>query len=333
MLQHCRLHSSVRRAQGVRCCPAVARSINSFPRRLIGASAKKGSNAGFGSTPQRGPQGDLGRKKAPSVTFITSYPSQNAAEAIAQAAAAAQAAQQMLFSKGPLAQELQRDNKLLRRQLETYSTVQRLFHKAMLPLAQRHCTLGTSGAGFAYSLLCEVIGNQPTKQPGDDITAEELQDLDQQVQQQLSADAANQPLAELASAMQRAVIRMGSMTEAIVIGVMPDLLSMLSLGWMTPFTTAEAVAIMEDQGMQGLLKGVVGFALSSIASTTKARVDQHVGRALVGSCQPQSTPPGPVPKVLPYSASRCVDVGSEIARMCAISECGGATCVRCMQHS
>src|SRR5690348_10291999 len=54
----------------------------------------------------------------------------SAAEAFAAAAAAAEAAQQQLMSNGSLADEM-RHNQLLRRVMEAYSTLQRLYHKAL----------------------------------------------------------------------------------------------------------------------------------------------------------------------------------------------------------
>lgn len=77
----------------------------------------------------------------------TSRPLQN----VLNAQAAAEAAQQELLATGPLADAAATGNKLVHNILSTYSTVQRLYHKAVLPVLERHPQYIDSPAGKIYS--------------------------------------------------------------------------------------------------------------------------------------------------------------------------------------
>lgn len=113
------------------------------------------------------------------MVFTLTAATETAAEAFAAAAAAAEAAQQQLMRDGPIADEM-RHNQLLRRAMEAYSTLQRLYHKALLPLMQQHSQLATSIAGLAYALFCEGLDMELETAAADQVSWDELLQLDQQ---------------------------------------------------------------------------------------------------------------------------------------------------------
>jgi hypothetical protein len=201
---------------------------------------------------------------------------------IAGAMQAAEAAQSALLSRGPLADEAQ-SNQLLRSILQTYGTVQRSYHKAMLPLIQRHGSLGTSPAGLAYSLYCEVLGRQPDKQPGDNITNFELQ-LQQKQVKQLPAAAANQPLAQLATALFDS-LELGNRAAREVF-VMPQVTLFLGLGWVS----ASGEKLGDDLNLSGPLRGIASMLVNNIASEAQS-AGAYVGQGLLlEACQAHSQP-------------------------------------------
>lgn len=121
--------------------------------------------------------------------------------AAAKAMAAAEAAQQTIMTTGRLGEAMQ-SNQLLQRMLMTYSKAQQLYHKAILPHIERHGQLASSPAGLALSMLCELLREQPTKQPGGSITVGELLNLRDKAKSQLSyADSGLQTTVDIAAAI------------------------------------------------------------------------------------------------------------------------------------
>jgi hypothetical protein len=88
--------------------------------------------------------------KPPTVLHLptTSRPLQS----VLDAQAAAEAAQQQLLATGPLAEAAAAGNELVSNILSTYSTVQQLYHKAVLPFLERHPQYIDSPAGEEVSV-------------------------------------------------------------------------------------------------------------------------------------------------------------------------------------
>jgi hypothetical protein len=80
-------------------------------------------------------------------------------QSVLNAQAAAEATQQELLATGPLAEAAAADNKLLHNILSTYSTVQRLYHKAVLPFLMRHPQYIDSFAGENFTCHRPIIGS------------------------------------------------------------------------------------------------------------------------------------------------------------------------------
>jgi hypothetical protein len=172
---------------------------------------------------------------------------------------------------------------LLRGMLETYSLLQRLYHKAILPHVQRHASLAKQSEGLAYALLCEVLGQQPAKQQGDVISKAELQQLQQQVKQ-LPAEAANQPLAQLAFALCSSLEKSESI-RTLVACVMPDMYRLIGQGWFA--LGAEELGTL----FPGPTQGVASFVLKGLMSMTDANDATKVQEFLLQACQPYAVPP------------------------------------------
>ena len=68
-------------------------------------------------------------------------------QAMFDAQAAAEAAQQEMLTTGPIAEEIARGNELLDSMCRTYATLQRLYHKAMRPFLLQHPEFVDSLAG------------------------------------------------------------------------------------------------------------------------------------------------------------------------------------------
>jgi hypothetical protein len=76
-------------------------------------------------------------------------------QSVLDAQAAAEAAQRQLLATGPLAEAAAAGNELVSNMLETYSTTQRLYHKAFLPFLERHPQYIDSPAGEAWLETCD----------------------------------------------------------------------------------------------------------------------------------------------------------------------------------
>jgi hypothetical protein len=77
-------------------------------------------------------------------------------ESLFAAQAEAEAAQQKLLTEGHLA-KVAADNELLSSILRTYSTVQRLYHKALRPFLQEHTQYAASTAGVCTLVPTGVV--------------------------------------------------------------------------------------------------------------------------------------------------------------------------------
>jgi hypothetical protein len=82
-----------------------------------------------------------------SVTLFELPKSARSLQSVLDAQAAAEAAQQELLVTGPLAEAAAAGNELVSNILSTYSTVQQLYHKAVLPFLERHPQYIDSPAG------------------------------------------------------------------------------------------------------------------------------------------------------------------------------------------
>jgi hypothetical protein len=229
------------------------------------------------------------RSSQPLLRFQLSADPTQPVAAVAEAMGAAEAAQQALLDSGPLAEEAQQ-NQLLQSILQTYSTLQRLYHKAMLQQLQQHEQLARTPAGLAYSLLCQVLGQQPQKQPGDSVSSRELLQLVGQVQG-LPPLKANQPEPLLAEALVALLLKLPSLMRLTAIDcfVLPDVISVIAGCW------GELVADpLDDVGISGL-DGLSGAALSTIAAYMAreecAPAKPGMAQALLNICRPQGSPP------------------------------------------
>ena len=101
-----------------------------------------------------------------------------------ETATAAEAEQQQLMTSPAFSKAIL-SNASFRDLMETYAAVQQSYHRAMAFHMERHAALAGSSAAVAYAMLCEVLGRDPSKQPGDCFTSVELQ--------QLATDAARSP--------------------------------------------------------------------------------------------------------------------------------------------
>jgi hypothetical protein len=209
--------------------------------------------------------------------------------AVAKAMQEAEAAQQALLSSGPLAEAAQ-NNQLLRSMLETYSSVQRLYHKAMLQQLQRHEQLAGSPAGLAYALFCEVLGQQIAKQPGDTIQRVELLALQAKVEQ-LPQSQSKRPLAQLACGLTQAIAAPGVALMLLFttsdVCVMPDLLLCLSSGWGKPNFFREPGGTGSSMSLLAKAGGAVLNAVNDAVDADRMRQTQQL---LLQACSRSATP-------------------------------------------
>jgi hypothetical protein len=222
---------------------------------------------------------------------LTADPNQSAA-AVAVAMKEAEAAQQALLISGRVAEQAGQAC-VLREVVCCYVTVQLLYHKAMLPLLQRHQQLSGSPAGLAYALLCEALGQQPVKQLGDYITTAELQQLALQVQQ-LPSLVARHPLTllgvEFATMLGDAPPAMRLSTLDVC--VMPDTISLLA-GY-TSELLLERKPSETSAGLSALLGAVATkagqLAKEQLSSARMSLEKPLVEEMLIEACKPPGSP-------------------------------------------
>jgi hypothetical protein len=143
--------------QSQQCCtprqqiwhrPAVAQARSGPPRRSVTASASGGKAK---VTIKIGKSKGASDCPAPQLPVVFQIPKPaRSLQSVLAAQAAAEAAQQELLATGPLAEAAAAGNELVSSILSTYSTVQRLYHKAVLPFLERHPQYIDSFAGEVF---------------------------------------------------------------------------------------------------------------------------------------------------------------------------------------
>lgn len=119
--------------------PAVARCRHSRPSIHAAAASRR-------TCIRRKTAPDIRCSAQQSDEVVHVLPKPEPVSKIFAAQAAAEAAHRELMSSGRLA-EAAADNELLMNILETYSTVQRLYHQALQPFLEAHATYAGSAAG------------------------------------------------------------------------------------------------------------------------------------------------------------------------------------------
>jgi len=131
---------------------------------------------------------------------------------------AAEAAQGKLASKGPIAEEMNR-NKLLRSMVESFSSLQKLYHTAALRSVQGCGLLAASPAGLSYALLCAVPGTAALSRnnQGMTLTEQELCLLEDAAKK-LAVTAADQQLLQVASQLMQPSSIIHTTSQLFVMG-------------------------------------------------------------------------------------------------------------------
>lgn len=210
---------------------------------------------------------------------------------IQQAQAAAEAEQHKLMSAGPLAEEMNR-NQLLRSIMQTHSTLQRLYHKAVQNVLQRHPQYICSVVGTVYALCCQLLGRPYDKQPGDYVTRAELDGLQAAIMQ-LPADQVDENLLGYMQSLKLTAVD-GWATVGIEVFVVRDLLATLSVSFVDIDSNAKFAGAA--LGIPGMLTDAAAFALGKMQDATAAMGKQPLQDALLLLCQSAATPNPQAPK-------------------------------------
>lgn len=214
------------------------------------------------------------------------------ADAVAQAQAAAEAEHQKLMTTGPLAKEMARGNKQLQGIMGNYGTLQRLYHKAVLPIVQQHGQLATSNVDLAYSIYCDLLGRYPGKRPGDTISSAELKAVSLLVKS--STACQDQHMTQFADYL----CQLGGVNQATDIFVIPHIVQLLLAGFLNDDDVTSEFSDMltksllaEDNIARGFAQNLASASLRSTLRFANSQVEPQLLQALLAMCQPASLPP------------------------------------------
>lgn len=221
--------------------------------------------------------------------YVLPASSKPPADVLSEAMQAAEAAQQQLMTSGTLAEAV-RQNSMLRSIMQTHSTLQRLFHKAVLPVVQQYGQLAGSPAGLAYAMLLDLLGRQPTKQPGDTLSSEELNSLRSEVAK--VQGIADKPIAKLALAVCDEVGRTNDLFNITEMFVLHDLLETMQFGSKDMADTSSGSVF----GITGAMSHFASFVFNKlVAENVLVKYKASLAELLLQACQPADSPPDLVP--------------------------------------
>eukprot|EP00878_Enallax_costatus_P016844 GHUV01017680.1.p1 GENE.GHUV01017680.1~~GHUV01017680.1.p1 ORF type:complete len:770 (+),score=236.02 GHUV01017680.1:1915-4224(+) len=237
-----------------------------------------------------------------------------AADKVAQAQKAAEAEHQTLMTTGPIA-EAMRTNSFLRSVVGQYSILQKLYHKAVLPVLQQHGELAASGFSLAYAIYCQLLQRTPGKRPGDSISSAELELLAAEVQQ-LPPSMIDHKLTAFAYELSQLSERWSS--KVVDLFRLRDLISLMGDG---PMDLEDAVdEVAEAFGIEGAFKGLASMAATGVLRSGRQWHMLKAQRCLLAMCQPSSTPPDTTVDIASFARSlglSMVNMGDPTSVMCA----------------
>lgn len=134
---------SLQQPPRIRCRSAVALQCRSIPHRRVATPA---FNFKF-DVDLSGLHDDQPQEPKVPAVFQLPKSARHLLQSVLDAQAAAEAAQRELLATGPLAEAPAKGNELIPSILSTHNTVQRLYHKALLPFLTQHPHYIDSPAG------------------------------------------------------------------------------------------------------------------------------------------------------------------------------------------